>query len=281
MKFHILLMTSILALAACGGASLPNIGGAGDGGGGEGVTPTEETLDFSELTADLGSAIYDPVLETLTITLLPFDGSPIVAEYVRNTALDTAGFDGFSLEENSNARLYYAMFKAGESTFVGTVATDFDFENSFGGTTFDVTVAGNLPTGGIATYLGEYVGLTDATNLPDGPTIINGDALINVDFNDGEIEGKLLADSTLFNDAGALLAYDADLLVARETLLITTLDGNEFLGDISGGGTYGGVIGGDGGELAATFVFDNEFGDKEFGALVAPQTCLSSPETPC
>ncbi len=72
-------------------------------------------------------AIYDADGDTLLITLPPFDGSPVAAAYSRDGTLDVSGFEAFKLEENDNARLYYALFKEGTSTVVGVVATDHDF----------------------------------------------------------------------------------------------------------------------------------------------------------
>lgn len=161
-------------------------------------------------------AIYDPDGDALLITLPPFDGSPVAAAYIRDVDLDIdgSGFEAFKLEENDKARLYYALFKEGTST---VVATDIYFATYFGGTTYSLTQGGTLPTIGITTYEGGYAGLQTLTNeSEDGPTIVSGSALVNVDFNQSVIEGKV------YDTAGG----------ERFVLFITDVEGGEFFGDI-------------------------------------------------
>ena len=282
MKLHASFLGATLLLAACGGTSITGLSGdtddtggvVGGGGGDDGGTTNDGTIS-AELTRDLSVAIYDADGDTLLITLPPFDGSPVAASYIRDATLDVSEFEAFKLEENDKARLYYALFKEGTSTVVGVVATDLDFATYFGGTTYSLTQGGTLPTVGIATYEGGYAGLQTVTNgSGDGPTIVSGSALVNVDFNQSKIEGKV---------------YDTDD-VERFVLFITDVEGGEFFGDIADGadgvygpadGVYGGIIGGtDGSELAATMVFTQD-GIEEFGAFIAPQTCISGAGSPC
>ena len=290
------LLLSTAMLAACGGGSgAPTAGGGSGflGGGGVVLDPTddgivpEDPADDSEvvvtpaaLSDDLGQVIYDSGAGTLQVSMLPFDGSPQLASYMRDAGLDISGYQAYELEENSNSRKYYALFKTLDHVTAGSVATDVDFNTYFGGSAFQVLTAPTLPGSGIATYQAPYAGLWAVTNTNegDGPTRVTGDALLNIDFNDLVVEGNVQNRQT---EGGANLP--------EITLFFTALDGTTFIGQVkdtlSGDttGVYGGAIGGSNAAEVATVLVFEPIPDtpNEYGSFVADLGCISSPGAPC
>lgn len=290
------LLLSTALLAACGGGNGPATSGGGSGflgGGGLVLDPTDDGIvpdDPSEdseivvtpaaLADDLGAVVYDSGAQTLQISLLPFDGSPELASYMRDAGLDISGYQAYELEENSSARKYYALFKTLDHVTAGSAATDLDFNTYFGGTAFQVLTAATLPGSGIGTYQAPYAGLWAVTNgnEGDGPTRVTGDALLNIDFNDLVVEGRV--DNRLTEDG---------LNLPEITLFFTALNGTTFIGEVKDTasadttGVYGGAIGGGGAAEVATVMVFEPIPDtpKEYGSFVSDLTCLSSPGAPC
>lgn len=270
----------LLPLAACAGSGAnPVTGGDGD--------ETTSTSGIPEtLSVNLESATFDPDAQTLTITLPPFDGSPGDAEYTRQAALDTGGFQAYDLQENGSSRRYVALFKAGTYTQAGAVATNYALANQFGGTTYGRLDVYGAPTQGIATYEGSYAAVLTTANVDtgEGPNRVTGEVLLNVDFNQSLIEGEV-TNRELIDNAGATVAA-MDSVVLRQT----AVESGTFFGDVVTAaaddlGDYGGTLGGPNAEeVAGVLVFVPDGSDAsvtEYGAFVAPQTCISSPGTPC
>lgn len=299
-KHWTFLLLSTAVLASCGGGSGAPVAGGGSGflgggGGGTvdpgdgdgGIVPVDPSEDPGEilvvpatLTDDLGASIYDASAETLQVSLLPFDGSPVIAEYARSAGLDISGYQAYVLEENSSARRYYALFKELDHVNAGAVGTDVDFNTYFGGTTFNVLTAATIPGEGIATYQAPYAGLWSVTNgnEGDGPTRVTGVGMINIDFNDNVVEGEIRARVTEDGDA-----------MPQMTLFFTELEGSTFIGKVKDTlsadtrGVYGGALGGpNAAEVAVVMVFE-PIADtpNEYGSFVADQTCISSAGSPC
>lgn len=269
-------IATIVQLAACGNPVIDingNYIGNGSGGGTDGALAGVP----QELSSDLGAVEYDPVNETLKVTLLPFDGSPQEASYIRVDAEDIDGFQAYELQENRSSRKYTGLFQARNHSSAGAVATNFDLENQFGGATYSRDTEYSAPTSGIATYRGTYAGVQTTTNTATGvgPNRVSGDVLLNVDFNQARVEGEVVNMQVV--DGGAALQ--------DVTMVQTAVDSGVFYGEVrgpGGNGNYGGNLAGpNADEAAGVLVFDRPGDIQEYGAFVLPQTCISSPAINC
>ena len=77
---------------------------------GDPVDPNGVTVP-AVLAQNLDAAVFDPVAQTLTISLTSLDGSPVSAAYNRDTSLDVPGFQAYSIQENTTQRKFVALFR--------------------------------------------------------------------------------------------------------------------------------------------------------------------------
>ena len=269
-------IAGLFQLAACG-SPVTDLNGNYVGPALGGGTPGAIAGVPAELSVDLGAVEYDSVNETLKVTLLPFDGSPVETSYIRDATRDVGGFQAYELQENQFSRKYTALFKDGNFASAGVVATNYNLGNEFGGATYGRPSGYTAPTIGIATYTGTYAGVQTTTNTVTGtgPNRVSGDVLLNVDFNDARVEGEVT--NMQIVDGGASLQ---DL-----TMVQTAVDGGSFFGEVRileiTVGDYGGNLAGpNADEAAGALVFDRS-GIREYGAFVLPQLCISAPGTNC
>lgn len=259
----------LLPLAACAGSGAnPVTGGDGD--------ETTSTSGIPEaLSVDMASATFDPDAETLTITGLAFDGSPAEAEYTRQAGLDIGDFQAYDLGESS--RRYVALFKAGTYTQAGAAATDYALANQHGGTTYERLGGYNQPTQGNAKYGGSdtYAAVLTTSNV-NNPDRVSGDVTLYVDFNQSLVEGEVTNRQVV--GGGAL----ADVVLKEAALESGTFFGDAVEPDATPLGKYGGTLGGPNAEeVAGVVVLGSDTDTAEYGAFVAPQTCISPPAASC
>lgn len=241
------------ALSACGGGN-PFTTGTDD--------PDEVTSTIPEaLASDVDSVSYDAANQTLTVTGVGLDESPFTATYVRKPALDRAGYEAYTVQDNALTEHSTAYVRETEGGYAAVVMTGGQFGFFQGGTTYGRS--GNYsepdtsqPGTGIVSYAGTYVGLlnidgdtgdlidpSNGTNpaiLPGQAAEITGDVFINADFGDREVKGRIYN-----RQVTDLPGTTVENLTFNPTTIAS--DGS-FTGDASAnGGTvgqYGGVFSG-------------------------------------
>lgn len=260
----VLVMTAMLALAACHGNPLQN-------GTSEPVTappPTDTSTPSATgavsvpaaLANNMVSAVYDPGTDTVKVTMAELDAPNIAGTYTRNAALDVPGFKAYSSQQSPLDRMFIALTAtSADGSVSATVAGDGgQFNKYYSGLTYDRTVGGVLPTSGEAKFHGSYAGITnmkaagaellavpagtDPSLLPREALRTQGEVFLIANFADMAVNGSI---------------YNRQLVgVGGLTSLALTpgaIDSNgQFTGkvqytnriDLGDQGDYGGVIGG-------------------------------------
>lgn len=227
MKFQIFLMTSMLALAACGGSGDSDIGGGGGGGGDGGgtVVPPDDTVDPGDLpvdgtetcggfacsgdvtniTFDAGLDPDDPSDDLLVLTDLPFDDDPNGAQFTFLETI-TAGGNTYNVYTNADTNPipgfndYYAIYTETENgeLRLGVAAIEGYVPFGYTGAWYDVDeLIASIPDEGLVEYAGGYAGtLTFDGNGSLATT--SGNVSMQVDFTDSRLKG-FITDRTLEN----------------------------------------------------------------------------------
>lgn len=241
------------ALSACGGGN-PFITSDDD--------PTDVTGTIPEdLAGDVDSVSYNAADQTLTVTGVGLDDSPFSATYVRKPALDRAGYEAYTVQDNALTEHSTAYVRETEGGYATVVVTGGQFGYFQGGTTYgrsgnfsapDTSQSGT----GIVSYAGSYVGLlnvdgdkgdlidpsngTDPSILPGQAAEVTGDVFINADFTDNRVKGSIY--NRQITDQPSTAVEDIAL-----TPTDIASDGS-FTGDLSNNGSsvgqYGGVFSG-------------------------------------
>lgn len=212
-----------------------------------------------ELAGDVTSVSYDPVNETLTISGVELVSGQDTTTYVRNAALDRAGYEAYTFQQDAQKEHATAYVRQSEGGYATVVMTGGQFGTFHGGTSYgrdnsfsapDVTA----PDKGLVSYAGTYVGLlningdtgdlippspgADPDILPGQAAEVTGKAYINADFGGLSVEGGVY-DRTITDHTGVTV----ENLTLYEGTLAT--DGS-FTGDVhvdgGGVGKYGGVF---------------------------------------
>lgn len=291
MKRFWLGIAAAVALSACSGGN-PFAEGTTD-------LPTVEVPD--KLAGDLTSITYDPVAQTLTVTGISLDDTPITAVYRRRPGLDSGGYEAYTAQDSSLDRHSTAYIRQLDGATASIVVTGGQFSHYFGGSTYgrigafdppDVT-----PTSGIVSYAGNYIGLvngpgdggdlhpvtpgTDPDILPVDAAEVTGQVLINADFADNVVNG------IVYNRR--LVDYNRDLAVLDLNPTGIEADGT-FAGKSSQAlqdkGDYAGVFAGvDSSAVAGTlFVEDHIDGidnEEEYGLFVLAQCGTPTADPVC
>ncbi|RFP89910.1 thymidylate synthase [Rhodobacteraceae bacterium 63075] len=262
-------------LAACGGDGTNPFDDGTTGDTGDSEIP-------DSLAGDLQSFSYDADNQTLTVTGITQDSSPISATYTRNPALDTAGYEAYSIQDDALSRHAIALVReSGNSGSVraGVVSTGGQFNRIHHGGYYERSGSYTQPTTGTARYAGTYAGLTNVQVsgdlVPPGPGTppevlpgqaarTEGNVLINADFNDGSIEGTIY-DREIVDTGDTLPSI---VLVTGEIADDGTFFGEEveYDGDVDNDiGDYGGIFGGPDAESVGGVVNLDEFDDNTLG----------------
>lgn len=248
-----------------------------DGTTGDDTTTTDDgtTDDDATTTADgvaltvarnLESIVYDPVAETLFVTVESIDGTPVSAEYTRNAAAEAAlpaGYQAYSLQEDALDRFFLAVVKQStDGSVIGAAVADggqFNYEFSGGWYQrtgeFTPPEIGTGPGQGQVSYAGDYVGLDDWTGIvptipgtadpstqPRGPGRVTGQVFINANFADMSLNGSIFNRNAI----DSAIALDTLVLAVNTINADGTFTGNvEPFGETGNDiGDYAGVFGG-------------------------------------
>ena len=284
-------------LTACGGDGTNPFDNNGDTDT-DGDTTTDGAIPDS-LKADVESISYNPGDNTITVTGLTQDSSPIASVYTRNAAFDTAGYAAYTVQDDALFRHGTALVKqSGNSGSVraGVVATGGQFNRIYHGAYYERSGGFVKPTSGHVRYAGTYAGLTnlptdtglitpnpniDSALLPGQAVATQGLAVLNVDFSDNSLEGAIV-DRQIINSTFTFTGtpdLPSIVLVTGAIADDGTFFGNEVeLDGVVGTdiGDYGGIFGGTDAESVAGVVnleqfhddFDNEV---EVGVFVLDQ----------
>ena len=228
---------------------------------------------------------YNSTTDEVKINNLPFD---LDGTYVRNTAFDRNGFQGYV--NSSGSKSYVALFSASLASTVssGVVGTDEYINYGYGGTMYASTGA-TLPSHGEATFDGNYAGLR--TYEGDSTAIGTSDGTIHMqmDFDDFDVVGAIdiiINDRHAYDNSGALigdLPYLSGTTTQHTGIKINSTTVTEVNPDSSlgGSGTLEGIFGGNiaagTGEIAGVVVITSPdtasgLNVKERGAFIANQT---------
>ncbi len=280
MKRKISVLALLGFLTACGSGTNPFDDDSGATDPGTGGT-TDGTIPES-LAGDLKSFSYNPGDNTITVTGITQDSSPITAVYTRNTAFDTRGYDAYTVQDDGLFRHSIAYVRqSGNSGSVtaGVVSTGGQFNRIHNGGFYERNGTYTQPTTGHVRYVGTYAGITNiqataggdllpvgtGTNdayLPGQALTTSGHILINVDFNQNSVEGAIT--ERVINENGANLADIA--LTTGEIADDGTFFGSvvEYDGDLDTDiGDYGGIFGGPDAEAMGGVVSLTEFDNSE------------------
>ena len=282
---------AVSLLAACGGGN-PFTTTTGTGTGGSG---TPSTTIPAAIQNDLGSFSFNSTTGVLTIQGVNLDANGSAATYVRDATLDQpGGYLGYTSQEDGLSRHSTAYVKQIDGTSAVVVVTGPQFGQVFGGASYvrsgdyDPPGSNTTPNGGLVSYGGRYVGLLNASGdggalltppagvdpslLPAQAAEIRGDILINADFTDNSVNGRIT--NRVIPDNLAATPEDLDLEVAT-----IAGDGTFTSNVLQGGqnrGTYGGIFGGVestvvAGALTAADHISRLSDEEEFGIFVLVQ----------
>lgn len=275
----IFLSVGILSLAACGapGESGNTVGGGGNTGVGANPLP-------DSLARNLSNAVYNPTANTLHLTLYGFDSPQLDADFVRTPARDITSSDGtttyraYTMQENSLAREYVALFASSSFSTVGAVATEPEFGSVFGGVYHIREGAYVKPNIGSAEFVGGYAGIVTSLGADGHPARTTGDIYIRVNFNEGD-EGHIEAGVSNRKLTSAIPELPTLDLPSIDLVDAALTDGN-FLGIVKLGnqaiGEYAGALAGtNASEVAGVLVFKPlNTTLQEFGVFMVP-SCRS------
>jgi hypothetical protein len=203
-----------LVVGACSGGSNPftavtavvDPAAEPDTGGG-----TSDSLVPATIANDLESLSYDAATQTLTVTGLTQDGTPLNNEYRHITTSFVDGYETFTAQNDPLGRHATAFVASRDGVQAGMVLTGGQFNHFFGGTyferdgdyeapvtpegRFDVTYHGNYAAGvnsaGPVTDLLPLVGTDDSVGGASQAAYVRGLMFVNVDLNDLSVEGEI------------------------------------------------------------------------------------------
>ncbi len=312
MKRFIAALSVSALLMSCGTGSNPFEDDDDDTGGGDDTTTTDPGAIVipTGLAGDLGSLIFDPATNTLTVQGITLDDDSLTSVYTRNASLDVPGYQAFTAQDDPLDRHNTALVAEsinGGDVRAGVVVSGGPRNRFFGGGFFDRDGDFDAPTTGLVTYAGSYAGLTNLAGqttdllavpggtpdelIPNQASRVSGDVFLQADFADNAVEGNIFNRSLLDADgAGGPIDLPSIVLISTTIAENGTFEGNvEFdqgafpADNVTGSsiGTFGGVFGGDDSASVAGIVNLNEFdgpndplgieNEEEFGAFVLTQ----------
>ncbi|WP_108815738.1 hypothetical protein [Loktanella sp. Alg231-35] len=288
MNRSVALTVPALVLAACSDQRAddstdpdPDTGGVTD------PTPGAVTSD-NIVVGDLRAATYNAGDGSLLVQIT-LDGNDVNQSYGPATA--DGDYDIFTLQNSATDRFFTAF--AGESTdgsvSAVVVSDGGQFNRFFGGATVNqVTYA--APTGGIANYSGDYVGLLNfgpaagdgpgEASTPQQSMQVNGEVFFKADFTDNAVNGNIY--NRTYGPTGTGTALPEIVLTVGDISADGSFTGTVELRDLTGIGDYSGAFGGSGATaVAGTVALGAGFSDgaiagadgreREYGIFVLDQ----------
>ena len=172
-------------------------------GGGGGTGTTSANLLPEAVRGDVARIRYSPGAGTITVEGIGLDETQISTIYRRNAAYDRPGYVAYSAQDDlldREAIAYVAQTGNSGAVRAGVVVTGGQFNRVFSGNyaerTGGYTPPVVTPTTGLASYAGNYVGLTNGGPtlptppgtppevVPDQASVVTGQVFINADFAD-------------------------------------------------------------------------------------------------
>ena len=248
---------AVSVLAACSGNPFLQNAGTDTGT----TDPAADGIP-SAIQSDLGSFSFNATTGELTISGLTLEADELSATYTRKPGLDQGPYQAYTTQDNELSRHSTAFVRSIDGTSAVVVVTGGQFGQYFGGaayartSTYDPVGSNTTPDGGLVSYAGTYVGLlnvagdggdlitpttgADPNLLPSQAAEITGVILVNADFTDNSVNGRIT--NRVIPDLPAVVPEDLDL----EATAIQA-DGT-FTGNVTQAmttrGTYGGIFGG-------------------------------------
>ena len=226
--------------------------------------------------------------DTLIINNLPFDSSDLTGgEYTQSLTLP----NGFEVYESpasggSGTRQYFAVFQRSDHTQALATATNDYVDAGFGGIIAERIGSGTVPAARPASYTftGQYAGprVYRGGGIADAG-YVTGDATLFVDVLDfdttGAVEGVITNRSVY--TLGGVLAADLDDFISLATAEINfenatlnsstaTLQDSTTGLQLGSNGSWSGVFGGNGEEIAGIIVIDGTPAQDEIDTFTLP-----------
>ncbi|CUH67662.1 hypothetical protein TG4357_03135 [Thalassovita gelatinovora] len=265
------------------------------------------------VAGSLEAVDYDADSGELILRVNAIHGGTRNATYTRVPALDTAGYQGYMMQQTPADRHYTALFQEsnGNEVVAGVVADGGNNNRYFGGGFYARQGAGiyspydHPVSEGEAQYFGTYAAVTNVdgagaqllddsgipTNLtpPGQADRITGIILLNADFANGQVDAEI-SNRVLVDDLPGLGSLPDIMLVA------TAIDDNgefagsaEYQGDVGNTiGDYAGIFGGAGATAVGGVVYLTEFdedgpleGEEEYGVFVLTRCGAANDDPVC
>lgn len=256
--------------------------------GGTPVDPADPTMETPQglTSGDIDAAAFNATAQTMVVSIT-LDGDVVDQPYVRNATYDAAGYQAYTLQDDPLDR-HFTAFGATSSDGATTAVLAMDggqFNRYFGGAIFG-TSGYTAPAGGLASYAGQYVGLTNISTrdgtlasgapvdlLPERAIRTTGSVFINADFADGQVNGAIYNRVAL--DGGTFATPTLVLIptaIGADGTFGGTVEGN----DLTALGSYSGLFGGTNATAVAGGVYITDFddvidGEEERGIFVLNQ----------
>ncbi|WP_322889763.1 MULTISPECIES: thymidylate synthase [unclassified Yoonia] len=297
-------VVAMAALTACDGVGGGDSGPGGPGGPTDPGTPPPVNDVPAQIAGDLKAGTFNPADGGTMIVRITLDADVLDAVYTRNSDYDVPGYLAFTTQDDPLDRFFTAFGRESSDGSVQAVlaADGGQFTKYFGGATYRQTSAYTAPSGGLASYAGDYVGTlnvgTREGTLPSTAPAelrplrsfrVSGQVFLNADFTDGSVNGAVY-NRRLMDDADGPLGTPTPI----ETIFLipaAVATNGSFSGVVENIaqdslGSYAGIFGGtNASSVAGGIRLEGDFltdftNEEEYGIFVldrcgtTPTICL-------
>ena len=234
---------------------------------------------------------------TVNVLVTGLDGAPGPVAFSRNSNLDVPGYVAYSYQDDPLDRFFVAMVQnSNDGALLGAAIIDGgQFTDYYGGVYYE-RLSPYSDDSGQVSYAGAYVGLTNIAifgdellavppgtengDRPRQPVRLEGDIFLNVNFEEGLINGAITDRELVDLDddpgtPGTQPVAMVDVFLTGATITTDgTFEGTVELGDNTAVGTYAGTFGGTQATSVAGGLFldgdwwDEADGENEIGLFV-------------